>query len=61
MESTNYNKLLNNLEELKLSALKDNLNLYADLVSNKEKTFISALYELTEKEKSFRRERFMNN
>lgn len=61
MENTNYNKLLNNLEELKLTALKDNLSIYADMVSNKEKGFIDALYELTEKEKTFRRERLMNN
>lgn len=61
MESTSYNKLLNNLEELKLTAIKDNLSLYADMISNKDKTFIDALFELTEKEKSFRREKLMNN
>lgn len=61
METTNYNKLLNNLTELKMTALRDNLATYADMVSAKEKTFIDALYELTEKEKSFRRERLMNN
>lgn len=61
MESTSYNKLLNNLEELKLSSIKDNLSSYADMVSNKEKTFIDALYELTDKEKHFRREKLMNN
>lgn len=61
MENTNYNRLLNNLEELKLTSLKDNLPAYADMVSKKEKNFIEALYELTEKEKSFRREKLMNN
>lgn len=48
MENTNYNKLLNNLEELKLTALKENLPVYADMVSNKEKSFIEAMYELTD-------------
>lgn len=61
METTNYNKLLNNLDELKLSALKDNLSFYTSLASKGEKSFIEALYELTEKEKTFRRERLMNN
>lgn len=61
METTNYNRLLNNLEELKMNTIKDNLSLYADMVSNKEKSFIEALYELTEKEKAFRKERLMNN
>lgn len=61
MENTNYNRLLNNLEKLKLTSLKDNLPAYADMVSKKEKNFIEALYELTEKEKSFRREKLMNN
>ena len=61
MEMTNYNKLINNLEELKLTQVKDNLYIYADLVSKKEKNFVDALYELTEKEKTFRAERLMNN
>ncbi len=61
MELTNYNKLLNNLEELKLTQIRDNISLYADLVGQKEKNFIDALYELTEKEKQFRIERCMNN
>ena len=61
MESTNYNKLLNNLDELKLTALRENLPLYADMVSSKDKSFIDALYELTDKEKAFRRERFLSN
>ena len=39
MEMTNYNKLINNLEELKLTQVKDNLYIYADLVSKKEKNF----------------------
>ena len=61
METTNYNKLINNLEELKLETIRDNLSVYTDMVSNRDKSFIEALYELTEKEKSFRKERLMNN
>lgn len=61
MEMTNYNKLINNLEELKLLSIKDNLSSYTDMVTSKEKSFIDALYELTEKEKSMRNERLMNN
>lgn len=61
MEMTNYNKLINNLEELKLLSIKDNLSSYTDMVASKEKSFIDALYELTEKEKTMRNERLMNN
>lgn len=61
MELTNYNKLLNNLEELNLTQIRDSLPVYADLVGRKEKNFIDALYEMSEKEKTFRVERYMNN
>ncbi len=43
----NYNKLLNNLEELKLLKIRDKLDEYIDLINNKQKTVIDALYELT--------------
>jgi len=43
----NYNKLLNNLETLKLDKIKDNLDTYIDLINNKEKDIVSSLYELT--------------
>lgn len=49
--STNYNKLLNNLDELKLFTMRDNLSAYIDMISNSEKTAVDALYKLTEKEK----------
>ncbi len=58
---TNYNKLINNLEELKLLSIKSNLSVYTDMVASKEKSFIDALYELTEKERTMRNERLMNN
>lgn len=43
----NYNRLLNNLETLKLLKIKDNLDNYIDLINNKKKNFIDTLYELT--------------
>ena len=43
----NYNKLLNNLETLKLNKIKENIDEYIDLINNKKKTFIDSLYELT--------------
>lgn len=55
--TTNYNKLLNNLEDLKLYTMKDNLSAYIDMVSNNQKNIVDALYELTEKEKEIKRER----
>lgn len=46
----NYNKLINNLETLKLFKFKDKLDDYIDLINNKQKTLIDAIYELTELE-----------
>ena len=46
----NYNKLINNLETLKLFKFKDKLDDYIDLNNNKQKTIIDAIYELTELE-----------
>lgn len=43
----NYNKLLNNLEKLKLNKFKDNIDEYIDMVNNKKKDFVEALYDLT--------------
>lgn len=59
-ELTNYNKLINNLEDLKLFQIKDSLSSYIDLVKDGSKNFTDALYELTEKEKIFRSEVAMN-
>lgn len=47
--STNYIKLLNNLETLKLCTIRDNLSQYIDLINEGTKTTVDALYELTEK------------
>lgn len=43
----NYNKLLNNLEILKLNQIKDNLGNYIDLINQKKKDVIDSFYELT--------------
>lgn len=57
---TNYNKLLNNLEQLKLIQMRNHLSTYVDLITENKKNFVDALYELTEKENEFRREVAMN-
>lgn len=43
----NYNKLLNNLETLKLYKFRDNIDSYIDLINNKKKDIVESLYELT--------------
>ena len=43
----NYNKLLNNLERLKLNKFKENLDQYIDMINKKEKGLVDSLYELT--------------
>lgn len=53
---TNYNRFINNLDELKLYTIKDYLSQYIDMINNEEKTAVDALYELTEKEKQFKKE-----
>ena len=48
--TTNYIKLSNNLESLKLFTIKENLPNYIDMINSGEKSTVDALYELTEKE-----------
>lgn len=52
-----YNKLLTNLEILKLEKIRSYLPNYLDSITNKEITFTDALYHLTEKEILFQNER----
>ena len=52
-----YNKLLNNLETLKMNKIREFYPKYIELDINKEKSLTEALYELTEKEIEFRTER----
>ena len=47
---SNYNKLINNLETLKLLKIKNNIDKYIDLVNNHKKDLVDCLYELTEYE-----------
>ena len=44
---SNYVKLTNNLDILKLVKIKENLDLYIELINKKEKNVVDALYELT--------------
>lgn len=52
-----YNKLLNNLEVLKLEKFRSFLPNYIEEITKKEIPFVQALLELTEKELEFRTER----
>lgn len=54
---SNYNKLLNNLDILKLNKVKDNLDIYIDMINNKEKDIVESLYELTNLEIEFLEEK----
>lgn len=58
--STNYVKLMNNLETLGLDKMREYMDTYIDLVNSGEKTVTDALFELTEHEKTLRTERAMN-
>ncbi len=53
----NYNKLINNLEDLKLTKMKDNIDIYIDLINKKEKDLVDGLYELTNLEISMLEEK----
>ena len=43
---SNYTKLINNLEILKLERVKENVDKYIELINNKEKDVVESLYEL---------------
>ena len=43
---SNYVKLINNLETLKLEKIKDNIDEYIDLINNKRKDVVDSLYEV---------------
>ena len=42
---SNYVKLTNNLELLKLEKIKENIDQYIDLINNKKKDVVESLYE----------------
>ena len=50
---SNYNKLLNNLDTLKLMKMREKLDSYIDLINEKKKDFTESLYELTNLEIEF--------
>lgn len=54
---SNYNKLLNNLEVLKLDKIRNYLPNYLETITSKDITFVDALLDLTEKEIEFKNER----
>lgn len=47
---SNYTKLLNNLDTLKLLKIKENLDTYIELINKQEKDIVNSLYELTKLE-----------
>ena len=57
---TNYQKLLNTLEELQLHQFRANLDSMIDTVNQHQKTFIDALYELTQIEMVAKDQRAIN-
>ena len=52
-----YNKLLNNLETLKLDKIRNYLPNYMETITSKDISFVDAMLELTEKEIEFKNER----
>ena len=52
-----YNKLLNNLEKLKLDKMHEFLPQYLNEINKNDIPFVDALYELTEKEIAFKADR----
>jgi DNA replication protein DnaC len=58
--NTIYNKLINNLETLGFNQIESNLEIYMDYLSEGTKTFVEALYELTEYEVTKKQQRAMN-
>ena len=54
---SNYVKLINNLELLKLEKIKENIDQYIDLINNKKKDVVDTLYELTNLEIELRNEK----
>lgn len=51
----NYNALLNNLETLELHRTKENIDSYLDMIAIGRKTAVDAIYELTELEVHFKK------
>lgn len=54
---SNYNKLINNLTNLNLLKIKENVDMYIDLVNDKKINLVDALYKLTEEELKLKEEK----
>ena len=54
---SNYIKLMNNFDSLKLSTFRTDIDYFIDEVNSDKATLIDALYDLTNKELEFRQER----
>ena len=57
----NYNKLLNNLETLKLDKIRENIDNYIELINTKKKDIVESLYELTNLEIDMLNQRKINH
>ena len=51
---SNYVKLLNNLDKLKLLKTKENIDTYIELINSNKKDIVDSLYELTTQELEFK-------
>lgn len=51
---SNYVKLLNNLDKLKLTKIKENIDQYIELINENKKDIVNSLYELTNLELEFK-------
>ena len=51
---SNYVKLLNNLDKLKLVKTKENIDTYIELINSNKKDIVDSLYELTTQELEFK-------
>ena len=58
---SNYNKLLNNLDSLKLYKIKDNLDTYINLINEKQKDIVDSIYELTNLELNFKKQKAISS
>ena len=59
--TTNYIKLTNNLDVLKLDGIRDKIDEYIDLIKDGKITVVDALYDLTERELKLREQRAMSS
>ena len=54
---SNYVKLINNFDALKLMSFRANIDAFIDEVNSDKSNLVDAFYSLTEKEMDFRQER----